>query len=53
MMNEYTYEEIETGHKESFTVDVTEEMMASFNAMTGDINPLHNDEEYAKSIKFY
>ena len=49
MMNEYTYEEIETGHKESFTVDVTEEMMASFNAMTGDINPLHNDEEYAKS----
>ena len=49
MMNEYTYEEIETGHKESFTVDVSEEMMTSFNAMTGDINPLHNDEEYAKS----
>ena len=48
-MNEYTYEEIEVGHKESFTADITEEMMTSFNRMTGDINPLHNDEEYAKS----
>ena len=48
-MNEYSYEEISIGHKESFSVNVTEEMMASFNKMTGDINPLHNDEEYAKS----
>ena len=48
-MNEYTYEEIEIGHKESFTAEVTEEMMASFNAVTGDTNPLHNDEDYAKS----
>ncbi len=48
-MNEYRYEEIETGHKESFTVTVTEEMMDSFRTMTGDINPLHNDEEYAGS----
>ena len=48
-MNDYTYEEIETGHKESFTVTLTEEMMASFKDITGDINPLHNDEEYATS----
>ena len=48
-MNEYRYEEIEIGHKESFTVTVTEDMMRSFCLMTGDINPLHNDEEYAKS----
>ena len=48
-MNEYRYEDIETGHKESFTVRVTEEMMLSFRDITGDINPLHNDEEYAKS----
>ena len=46
-MNDYTYEEIEIGHKESFTVTVTKEMMESFCAMTGDVNPLHNDEEYA------
>ena len=49
IMNEYTYEEIQTGHKESFSVTVTEEMMRSFREMTGDINPLHNDEKYAGS----
>ena len=48
-MNEYKYEEIEIGHKESFTVTVTEEMMDSFCRITGDINPLHCDEQYAKS----
>lgn len=49
-MNEYKYEEIKTGHKESFTVTVTEQMMDSFRDITGDINPLHNDEDYAKSM---
>ncbi len=48
-MNEYRYEDIETGHKESFTVSITEDMMKSFCDITGDINPLHNDEDYAKS----
>ena len=48
-MNEYRYDDIKTGHKESFTVSVTEEMMKSFCNITGDINPLHNDEDYAKS----
>lgn len=48
-MNEYTYEEIEVGHKESFSVTITEEMLDSFKKITGDINPLHNDEDYAKS----
>jgi len=48
-VNEYTYEEIEIGHKESFSVTITKEMLQSFKQITGDINPLHNDEEYAKS----
>ncbi len=48
-MNEYRYEDIDIGHKESFTVTLTEEMMASFLAITGDVNPLHNDREYAKA----
>ena len=48
-MNEYTYEEISIGQKESFTVTVTQEMMDSFLAITGDINPLHNDQDYAVS----
>lgn len=46
-MNEYTYEQIGAGHKESFDVKVTEEMMEHFLQITGDRNPLHTDAEYA------
>lgn len=48
-MNNYTYEEIEVGHKETFDVIITEEMLKAFQTITGDDNPLHNDEEYAIS----
>lgn len=47
-MNSYTYDQLTIGMSESFTVTVTEEMLASFKAITGDINPLHNDESFAK-----
>ena len=46
-MNDYSYEEIEVGKKESFCVTITEEMMKKFLEITGDVNPLHNDENYA------
>ena len=48
-INNYSYEDIEVGMKETFTVTVTEEMQESFCRMTGDINPLHRDAEYARS----
>ncbi len=48
-MNTYTYDEIEVGQAESFTVTVTEDMLGSFKAITGDNNPLHNDEDFAKA----
>ena len=48
-MNTYTYDEIEVGHKESFTVTVTDGEMDKFREITGDINPLHKDADYAKS----
>ncbi len=51
-MNSYTYEELEVGKKESFSVTVTEEMLDSFKNITGDINPLHNDEGYALEKKY-
>ncbi len=47
-MNEYFYEDLETGKKEEFTVTVTEDMLDAFRTMTGDDNPLHCDGEYAK-----
>ena len=48
-MNTYKYDEIEVGHKESFTVTITEAMRDKFRDITGDVNPLHNDIEYAKA----
>ena len=48
-MNTYTFDEINIGHKESFTVTVSEADRDRFRDITGDINPLHNDLEFAKS----
>ena len=47
-MNTYTYDQIEIGHKESFTVTVTEADMDKFREITGDVNPLHADRKYAE-----
>ena len=46
-MNEYRFEDLKIGQEEYFTVTVTEEMMQSFLDLSGDTNPLHNDEEFA------
>lgn len=51
-MNNYTYEQIQLGHKESFEVTITEEMQNGFRQITGDVNPLHRDEEYAKAKSY-
>ena len=47
-MNEYRFDEIEVGQKESFSVTITEEMIENFRTLTGDVNPLHRDADYAK-----
>ena len=49
-MKEYTYEEISIGQSESFTKEVTEEMENAFRRITGDKNPLHRDDGFAKEI---
>lgn len=46
-MNTYTFDEINIGDEESFAVTVTEDMMKAFLGITGDVNPLHNDENFA------
>lgn len=47
-MNYYKYEQLEVGMQESFQVTVTEEMLGQFGLITGDFNPLHTDEQFAK-----
>ena len=48
-MNEYRIQDINIGMEESFEVTVSDEMMAAFKDITGDINPLHNDADFAKA----
>lgn len=47
-MNHYTYEEIAEGMKESFTVTVKEETQDAFRNITGDENPLHREDAFAR-----
>lgn len=49
-MKEYTYADISVGMEESFTVEITEEKLDMFRKISGDVNPLHGDEEYAQSL---
>lgn len=49
-MREYKYDDISVGMKESFSKEVTPEMENMFREITGDINPLHWDDEYARGI---
>ena len=51
-MNEYTFEELAVGQEESFTAVITEEMMVRFRDISGDVNPLHTDEAFAKGKGF-
>lgn len=48
-MNNYKFEELSVGMTESFKVSITEAMLDAFKGITGDVNPLHNDEEFAKA----
>ncbi len=47
-MREYAFEDLEIGTSESFEVEVTAAMLQSFAELSGDLNPLHSDEAYAK-----
>ena len=46
-MNHYTYEEIQPGQTERFSVTITQKMQDDFRGITGDVNPLHADADYA------
>ena len=46
------YEDIKIGDSASFTKTVTEADVYTFAGVTGDLNPAHIDEEYAKGSMF-
>lgn len=47
-MNHYTWEQLKVGLTGSFDVVIDDRRMESFCEITGDVNPLHNDEDFAK-----
>lgn len=51
-MNTYVFSDIKVGMEESFEIEMTKEMLKSFCNITGDVNPLHNDEQFAKAEGF-
>jgi 3-hydroxybutyryl-CoA dehydratase len=51
-LNELTFNEISIGQQESFIVKITESMVKEFGDFSGDLNPLHMDNEFAESSPF-
>ena len=51
-LNELKYEDIFIGQQESFTIKITDSMLEKFSNLSGDLNPLHMDNEFAESSSF-
>jgi acyl dehydratase len=51
-MNEYRWSDLSIGLKHSFDASFTAQDTAAFAKLSGDTNPQHTDEEYAKSAAF-
>ena len=51
-MNQYSFEDMKPGMTESFSVEITEELQQQFENMSGDMNPLHKDAEFARKRGF-
>ena len=51
-ISEYTFDEIQLGFSKEFLVTITESMIDDFAKISGDFNPIHMDEQYAKSTQF-
>ena len=50
--NELSYNDISIGQQESFMIIITESMVEKFSNLSGDLNPLHMDNEFAESSSF-
>ena len=47
-MNEYTLQDLHAGISESFSVKITTEHEDAFRTLTGDMNPLHYDDDFTQ-----
>ena len=51
-LNDYSYDDIFIGQKESFMIKITESMVQTFGNFSGDLNPLHMDTKFVESSSF-
>lgn len=51
-MNEYRFQDLSVGMTESFSYTVTDEKMLFFRELSGDENPLHVDDDFARKHSF-
>ncbi|MDO4219295.1 MAG: MaoC/PaaZ C-terminal domain-containing protein [Synergistaceae bacterium] len=51
-MNEYKFKDLNIGLSEEFDCIITQDKLTKFRDISGDTNPLHNDEKYAKEHGF-
>jgi len=51
-LNEFSFDEISIGQKESFTIKIKESMLDEFSKLSGDFNPLHMNSKFANSSLF-
>ncbi len=49
-MNEYKFSEIEIGMLASFEKEITLDMEKAFRNISGDENPLHKEDEFARTV---
>ena len=50
--NDLSYDDILIGQQDSFIIKITESMVEKFSNLSGDLNPLHMDNEFAESSSF-
>lgn len=51
-LSNFTFDELTLGQKASFSKHVTEQDVVLFAAVSGDVNPVHLDEDFAAKTMF-
>ena len=51
-LSELNFDQIDIGDSKEFKITITKSMVDDFAKISGDFNPLHIDEKYAKSTTF-
>ena len=49
-MNNYTFDQMSVGMTAEFTREITSEMEDMFRKLSGDENPLHQSDEFAREV---